>query len=53
MFELIDAFIAGELTDKQTLYALSATHLGMQYVLKSQKALDNLYNLDRCYICPI
>lgn len=53
MFELIDAFIAGELTDKQTLYALSATHLGMQYVLKSQKALDNLSNLDRCYICPI
>lgn len=53
MFELIDAFIAGELTDKQTLYALSATHLGMQYVLKTQRALDNLDNLDRCYICPI
>lgn len=53
MFELIDAFIAGELTDKQTLYALSATHLGMQYVLKTQRALDNLDNLDRCYICPV
>lgn len=53
MFELIDAFIAGELTNKQTLYALSATHLGMQYVLKTQRALDNLDNLDRCYICPI
>jgi len=25
----------------------------MQYVLKTQKALDNLVNLDRCYICPI
>lgn len=53
MFELIDAFVSGQLTDKQTLYALSATHLGMQYVLKTQKALDNLDNLDRCYICPV
>ncbi len=53
MFELIDAFIAGELTDKQTLYALSATHLGMQCVLKTQTALDKLVNLDRCYICPV
>lgn len=53
MFELIDAFINEQLTDKQTLYALSATHLGMQYVLKTEKTLDNLVNLDRCYICPI
>ena len=53
MFELIDAFVNGELTDKQTQYALSATHLGMQYVLKTQKTLDNLDILDRCFICPI
>ena len=53
MFELIDAFVNEQLTDKQTLYALSATHLGMQYVLKTEKTLDNLVNLDRCYICPI
>lgn len=53
MFELIDAFVNGQLTDKQTQYALSATHLGMQYVLRTQKTLDNLVNLDRCYICPI
>ena len=53
MFELIDAFVNEKLTDKQTLYALSATHLGMQYVLKTEKTLDNLVNLDRCYICPI
>ena len=53
MFELIDAFVNEQLTDKQTLYALSATHLGMQYVLKTEKTLDNLVSLDRCYICPI
>ena len=53
MFELIDAFVNEQLTDKQTLYALSATHLGMQYVLKTEKTLDNLISLDRCYICPI
>ena len=53
MFELIDAFTSGELTDKQTLYALSATHLGMQYVLKTEKALDKIEILDRCYLCPV
>lgn len=53
MFELIDAFVNRQLTDKQTLYALSATHLGMQYVLKTEKTLNNLVNLDRCYVCPI
>jgi len=53
MFELIDAFVLGELTDKQTLYALSATHLGMQYVLKTPKTVDHLQILNTCYLCPI
>lgn len=51
MFELIDAFIAGELTDKQCIYAMSATQLGMQYVFKTQHALDNIHLLERCYLC--
>lgn len=53
IFQLIDAFMEGELTDKQTLYALSAIHLGMQYVLKTPKALECVTPLDRCYVCPI
>lgn len=51
MFELIDSFIAGELTDKQCLHALSATQLGSQYVFKTQKSLDNIELLERCYLC--
>lgn len=51
MFELIDQFLAGELTDKQCLYAMSATQLGYQYVCKTQKALDNIELLERCYLC--
>lgn len=53
IFELIDAFAKGLLTDKQTMYALSATHLGFQYVLKTERALSHLNVLDRCYLCPI
>lgn len=53
IFELIEAFTVGQFTDKQTLYALSATYLGMQYVLKSEKTLFNLQILDNCYLCPV
>ena len=53
IFELIDAFAQGILTDKQTMYALSATHLGFQYVLKTDNALSHLNVLDRCYLCPV
>lgn len=51
MFEVIDAFTNGEITDLQCLYALSATHLGYQYVLKTQKALDNLNIINHLYYC--
>ena len=53
LFEVIDSFINGEITDKQCLYALSATHLGYQYVLKTQKALDNLTIINHLYYCAV
>lgn len=53
IFELVDAFANNILTDKQTMHALSATYLGYQYVLKSNKALSQLEVLDRCYLCPV
>ena len=53
MFEVIDAFTNGEITDLQCLYALSATHLGYQYVLKSQTALDNLNIVKHLYYCGL
>lgn len=53
LFEVIDAFAAEEITDLQCLYALSATHLGYQYVLKTQRAVDKLEMIDHLYFCSV
>ena len=50
MFEIIDSFIEGEITDVQCQHCLSATNLGMQYVFVSRKALSNITLLERCYL---
>ena len=50
MFEIIDSFIDGEITDIQCQHCLSATNLGMQYVFISEKALANIRLLERCYL---
>ena len=50
MFEIIDNFIDGEITDAQCQHCLSATNLGMQYVFVSKKALANITLLERCYL---
>ena len=53
IFEVINAFTNGEITDMQCLYALSATHLGYQYVLKTEKALDHLNVIEHMYYCAL
>ena len=50
MFEIIDSFAEGELTDIQCRHCLSATDLGRQYVLRTEKALSNLRLLERCFL---
>lgn len=50
MFEIIDSFIDGEITDVQCRHCLSATNLGMQYVFISEKAFSNVTMLERCYL---
>ena len=50
MFEIIDQFIDGEITDEQCQHCLSATNLGKQYVFVSQKALNQIELLERCYL---
>lgn len=50
MFEIIDQFIDGEITDIQCQHCLSATDLGNQYVLVSQKALRQANLLERCFL---
>ncbi len=50
MFQIIDTFIAGEITDEQCKHCLAATNLGMQYVFLSDKAIGHLSILERCFL---
>lgn len=51
LFEIIDAFAAGELTDKQARNAMSATHLGFQYVFRTPKAISQVTPIKKCFLC--
>lgn len=51
MFEVLDAFAAGEITDVQCQQMLSATDLGMQHVFLSEAALGSVRILEHCYLC--
>jgi len=50
MFQIINSFIAGELTDEQCKHCLAATNLGMQYIFISEKAISQVKLIERCYI---
>lgn len=50
MFEIIDSFAEGEMTDVQCRHCLSATDLGSQYVIKTDKALRALEVVGHCYL---
>lgn len=51
MFETINEFIEGNLTDEQSKHCLAATNLGMQYVFLTEKAASRLKIVERCYVC--
>lgn len=53
MFQIIDSFIDGEITDEQCKHCLAATNLGMQYVFLTEKSLKNVNLLERCYISDL
>ncbi|XME04119.1 DUF3990 domain-containing protein [Lachnospiraceae bacterium C1.1] len=50
MFQIINSFIAGEITDEQCKHCLAATNLGNQYVFTSERAVRKLKKLERAYI---
>lgn len=50
MFQIINSFIAGELTDEQCRHCLAATNLGMQYIFISERAVSQAKLIERCYI---
>ncbi|WP_297966610.1 DUF3990 domain-containing protein [uncultured Anaerovibrio sp.] len=50
MFQIINSFIYGEITDEQCKHCLAATNLGFQYVFITEKSLKNLKLVERCYV---
>ena len=53
MFQIIDSFIEGEITDVQCQHCLSATNLGNQYVFLTQRAADQIQILRKCYLASV
>lgn len=53
MFQIIDAFTDGQITNLQCQYALATTNLGYQYVFKTQNAVGHLEILDHLYLCEV
>jgi len=53
LFEVIDSFLNGEITDLQCLYAISASHLGYQIVIKNEKALSRIDMKKHLYLCSV
>ena len=53
MFQIIDRFIEGEITDEQCKHCIAATDLGFQYVFLTERATSKIEMLERCYISTI
>ena len=51
MYQLIDEFVQGNITDRQCVACLSATDLGKQYVFLNDETISDLEVLERCFIC--
>ena len=51
MFNIIDRFIEGEISDQQCIHSLASSRLGKQYVFLTAKATSQIKILERCYIC--
>lgn len=50
-YEIMNQFARGDITDLQACHSLSASYLGKQHVLKSEKALNYLIPVQRFYLC--
>lgn len=51
MFEILNDFQNGLITTTQALHALSASRLGKQYVIKTDKAKNQLTFVDQMFVC--
>ena len=51
MYDVLNSFKRGEITDEACIHALSCTNLGKQYVLKSDRVFEHIECIDRLYLC--
>ena len=51
MFDIISEYVEGSITDEQCRHALAATNLGLQYVLKTSKAVNQIQLIKEMYVC--
>lgn len=51
MFDIISEYVEGTITDEQCRHALAATNLGLQYVLKTSKAANQIQLIKEMYVC--
>lgn len=51
MFYVMAQFTDGEINADVALHSLSASKLGMQYIFKTDKALDKLIPIEKYYLC--
>ena len=51
MYETMNQFARGDITDLQAISALSASSLGKQTVLKTEAACKKIKLIDRLYLC--
>lgn len=51
MFYVMAQFTDGEINADVALHSLSASKLGLQYIFKTDKALDRLVPIEKYYIC--
>jgi hypothetical protein len=50
MFYIMSQFAEGEINADAALHSLSASSLGFQYVIKSEKALERIVPIERYYL---
>ena len=50
MYQIINSFIEGEITDIQCMHCLASVNLGKQFVFKSSRAASRLKILERLYV---
>ena len=53
MFYIMSLFANGDINSEAAVHSLSASFMGKQFVLKTEKSLDNLKAIEKYYLCQL